>query len=162
MTEYKKLKKNYREFGKVQINELQLHTNNKLMVCYLTGSPIMDKELRTQIISDELASIIINIIDTLPKNEIDIKKINRLSEKERNVFNKLILRSGLSKDLKYKQTPRTIQDLIDRFEIVQGSIIAGNNSLDVIKEAMDLIKLLHTAGKISSEDATELLKELKN
>jgi hypothetical protein len=50
------LKKNYKEFGKLQINELHLHNSNKLMVSYLSGSPIMDKELKTQIISDELSS----------------------------------------------------------------------------------------------------------
>lgn len=157
----KKLKKNYREFGKLQINELQLHNSNKLMVSYLTASPLMDKELKTQIISDELTSILISIIDTLPKNEVSITKVNRLSEKERNIFNKLMLRSGLSKDLKYKQKPRTVQDMIERFEIVQGSIVAGNDSQEVINEAIELIKLLHLSGKIETEDATTLLNELK-
>lgn len=53
MTEYKKLKMNYKEFGKIQINEQHLQISKKLMVCYLTVSPIMDKELKTQIISDD-------------------------------------------------------------------------------------------------------------
>lgn len=162
MTDNKKLKKNYKEFGKLQINELQLHNSNKLMVSYLTGSPVMDKELKTKTISDDLVSIIIGILDTLPKNEIDIKKVNRLSEKERNTFNKLMFRSGLAKDLKYKARPRTIQDMIDRFEILQGSIVAGNDSQEVINEAIELVKLLHTADKINTEDATELIKNLNN
>jgi hypothetical protein len=154
-------KRNYKAFGKLQINELELHSKNKLMVCYLTKSPVMDKELKTQIISEELASIIIGIIDTLPDNEIDIRKVNRLSEKERNIFNKLILRSGLAKDLKYKEKPRTIQDMVERFEILQGSLMAGNDSPEVIKEAIDLIKLLNTAGKINTEDALELIKSIE-
>lgn len=155
------LKRNYKAFGKLQINELELHSKNKLMVSYLSKSPIMDKELKTQIISEDLSSIIIGILDTLPNNEIDIRKVNRLSEKERNIFNKLIFRSGLSKDLKYKQKPRTIQDMVERFEILQGSLEAGNDSPEVIKEAIDLIKLLNTAGKINSEDALELIKSIE-
>jgi hypothetical protein len=162
MTEIVKLKKNYVRFGKFQINEHALHTTNKLMVSYLTGSPIMTKELRTQVLSDELASIIINIIDTLPNNEVDIKKVNRLSEKERNIFNKLIMGSGLAKDLKYKAKPRTIQEMVERFEIVQGSINAGNDSQVVINEAIELVKTLSVAGKISATDASELLGELND
>jgi hypothetical protein len=155
------LKKNYKEFGKLQINELLLHNSNKLMVSYLSGSPIMDKELKTQMISDELSSILISIIDTFPNNEVSLTKVNRLSEKERNIFNKLMIRSGLAKELKYKQKPRTVQDMVDRFEIVQGSIIAGNDSQEVINEAIELIKLLHLSGKIETSVATELLSELK-
>lgn len=157
-----KVKKNYKAFGKLQIHEINLHSHNKLMVSYLTGSPIMDKELKTQIVSDELASIIINIIDTLPHNEIDIKKVNRLSDKERTIFNKLILRSGLAKDINYKAKPRTVQDMVDRFEILQGSVIAGNNSQEVINEAIELIKLLSLAGKIDSGSAVELIQDLNN
>lgn len=162
MTETVKLKKNYVKFGKLQIHEINLHSSNKLMVCYLTGSPLMVKDLKTQIISDDLASIIIGIIDTLPKNEISSNKVNRLSEKERNIFNRLISLSGLAKDIKYKQKPVTIQDMIERFEIVQGSIIAGNDSRETINEAITLIKQLSMADKIKPEDASLLLEELNN
>lgn len=162
MFEVKKLKKHYIEFGKLQINETQLHTNNKLMVSYISGSPVMNKDLRTQIISDDLASILICIIDTLPQNEIDVKKVNRLSAKERKIFNSLIHLSGLARDLKYKQKPITVQDMVDRFEIVQGSIIAGNDSQEVINEAIELIKDLRLAGRIPADKAAELLEELKN
>jgi hypothetical protein len=162
MTETVKLKKNYVKFGKLQIHEINLHSSNKLMVCYLTGSPLMVKDLKTQIISDDLASIIIGIIDTLPKNEISTNKVNRLSEKERNIFNRLISLSGLAKDIKYKQKPITIQDMINRFEIVQGSIIAGNDSRETINEAIALIKQLSMADKINPKDASLLLEELNN
>lgn len=162
MFEVKKLKKHYIEFGKLQINETQLHTNNKLMISYISGSPVMNKDLRTQIISDDLASILIGIIDTLPQNEIDVKKVNRLSAKERKIFNSLIHLSGLARDLKYKQKPITVQDMVDRFEIVQGSIIAGNDSQEVINEAIELIKDLRLAGRIPADKAVELLEELKN
>lgn len=162
MFEVKKLKKHYVEFGKLQINETQLHTNNKLMVSYISGSPVMNKDLRTQNISEDFSSIIISILDTLPKNEIDIKRVNRLSAKERKIFNSLIHLSGLARDLKYKQKPITVQDMVDRFEIVQGSIIAGNDSKEVIDEAIELIKDLRLAGRIQADVASELLEELKN
>ncbi len=162
MFEVKKLKKHYVEFGKLQINETQLHTNNKLMISYISGSPVMNKDLRTQNISDDFSSIIISILDTLPKNEIDIKRVNRLSSKERKIFNSLIHLSGLARDLKYKQKPITVQDMVDRFEIVQGSIIAGNDSKEVIDEAIELLRDLKLAGKIQADVAAELLEELKN
>lgn len=162
MFEVKKLKKHYVEFGKLQINETQLHTSNKLMISYISGSPVMNKDLRTQIISDDFSSIIISILDTLPKNEIDIKRVNRLSAKERKIFNSLIHLSGLARDLKYKQKPITVQDMVDRFEIVQGSIIAGNDSKEVIDEAIELLRDLKLAGKIQADVAAELLEELKN
>lgn len=160
MFEVKKLKKHYVEFGKLQINETQLHTNNKLMVSYISGSPVMNKALKTQTITDDLASILIGIIDTLPNNEVDIKRVNRLGNKEREIFNTLIHLSGLARELKYKQRPRTVQDMVDRFEIVQGSIIAGNNSQEVINEAIELIKDLRLAGRIKPDVALELLEEL--
>lgn len=159
MMENKKLKKNNVEFGKFQINEIELHAHNKLMVSYLSGSPFMP--IKSQKISDELASIIIEIIDTKGKNEVDIKKVNRLSEKERNIFSTLVIKAGLSKDIKYKETPLTVDDMIARFELLQGAIIAGNNSPIIVEEVVNLIKMLNLAGKINDIDSLELLNELK-
>ena len=51
--------------------------------------------------------------------------------------------------------------MVERFEILQGSLVAGNDSPEVIKEAIDLIKLLNTAGKINTEDALELIKSIE-
>lgn len=157
-----KLKRNYKKFGNLQINELQLFSNNKLMVSLLTGSPCV--YIKSQKVSDELQSIIISILDGLgsESNEVDNKKIAKLSDHERALFKNLMYRSGLSKDVKYKDKPRTISDMIERLKVLQGSIVAGNDSQIIINEAIELVKTLALVGKISPDDALELLQSLND
>jgi hypothetical protein len=130
------------------------------MLSYKTGSPFT--KIKTMKISDDLQSLLIDIVETEGKNEINENTLGRLNDKERELFKLLLNVSGLTKDLKYRHKPRTIQQVVQRFQLLQGSIDAGNDSQIVINEALDLIKILVMAGKIEASDADDIIKEFSN
>jgi hypothetical protein len=152
------LKKNYSLFGILQINVVKLY-DNILMLSYKTGSPFT--KIKTQKISDDLQSLLIDIVETEAKNEINENTAGRLSDKERMLFKDLLNVSGLTKDLKYKQKPRTIQQVVERFKLLQGSVDAGNDSRVVINEAIELLKILVLAGKVEAQEADNIIKDFE-
>ena len=53
-------------------------------------------------------------------------------------------------------------DLIDKFNIIKGEIIAGNDNAELLEEAQLIIKKLITIGKIDSDVGDDIINELKN
>ena len=150
------IKKNYKKFYKLQINVMKL-LDNKLMVLYETGSPF-SRYIKTQTISPEFASVLLNLIDT---NELNYEMIKRLTEEEKKLFNIIMTQSGAKTELKYKEPELTEEDLLKRFLILQGSIRSGNNSNEVLKEGIDILKRLNKIGRIDDEELNEILNSLE-
>ena len=150
------IKKNYKKFYKLQINVMKL-LDNKLMVLYETGSPF-SRYIKTQTISPEFASVLLNLIDT---NELNYEMIKRLTEEEKKLFNIIMTQSGAKTELKYKEPELTEEDLLKRFELLQGSIRSGNNSNEVLKEGIDILKRLNKLGRIDDEQLNEILNSLE-
>ena len=150
------IKKNYKKFYKLQINVMKL-LDNKLMVLYETGSPF-SRYIKTRTISPEFASVLLNLIDT---NELNYEMIKRLTEEEKKLFNIIMTQSGAKTELKYKEPELTEEDLLKRFLILQGSIRSGNNSNEVLKEGIDILKRLNKLGRIDDEQLNEILNSLE-
>ena len=150
------IKKNYKKFYKLQINVMKL-LDNKLMILYETGSPF-SRYIKTQTISPEFASVLLNLIDT---NELNYEMIKRLTEEEKKLFNIIMTQSGAKTELKYKEPELTEEDLLKRFLILQGSIRSGNNSNEVLKEGIDILKRLNKIGRIDDEELNEILNSLE-
>ena len=151
------LKRNNKRFGKLQINITELY-KNKLMIAYISGSPF--QKIKTKKITDDLSGLLIDIIETEGKNEINEDTLGRLSSEERDIFNTIIDYSGLRSFLKLKDKPRTINQCIARFQVLQGSIEAGNDNKEVLKEAIELLKILVLANKIDKEEADSIIESL--
>ena len=150
------IKKNYKKFYKLQINVMKL-LDNKLMILYETGSPF-SRYIKTRTISPEFASVLLNLIDT---NELNYEMIKRLTEEEKKLFNIIMTQSGAKTELKYKEPELTEEDLLKRFLILQGSIRSGNNSNEVLKEGIDILKRLNKIGRIDDEQLNEILNSLE-
>lgn len=150
------IKKNYKKFYKLQINVMQL-LDNKLMILYETGSPF-NKYIKSRTISPELSSILLNLIDT---NELNYEMIKRLTEEDKKLFNIIMTKSGAKTELKYKEPELSEEDLIKRLEILQGSIRAGNNNNDILKEGIEIIRKLNKLGRINDEQMKEIINDLE-
>ena len=154
-----KLRKNYKQIGNLQIHLVDLY-EGKLKVLYISGSPY--PKVRTQTVSEDLQSLLIDIIETEGTNEINRTIVGRLSDKERDLFHMILKDSGLVKDLKYKTKPRTVAETEERFKVLQGSVLAGNDNQEIINELIGLIKVLVVAGKVDAEEASEILTDLES
>jgi hypothetical protein len=159
-TEKTLIRRGYRRFGSLQISIDNLYNNKKLMVSLVTGSPCTT--IKNQKISDDLATILIDLLEQNGKNEIDENIMGRLSSSERDLLKSVLDRSGLRRILKIKAKPRTISQVVTRFEMLQGSIEAGNTAKEIIKEAVELLTILQAAGKISKEEADDFVDILNS
>jgi hypothetical protein len=159
-SKYKKSKPDFKDayyyqFGKYILNRRQLKLK-KLLIKYpghlgpVAGFP------STQI-SDTFKSLIDDILDV---NKINVQTQKDLSNKEAELFDKLISKCGLVKALDYQYRTKDLNDYMMRFEILRGSYLAGNE--DVKEEFIDIINLLSNPAiqKISKDDAKEMIKEL--
>jgi hypothetical protein len=135
-TEKTLIRKGYTRFGALQISIDQLYNNKKLMIYLVTGSPCTT--IKNQKISDDLATILIDLLEHYGKNEVNEDLLGRLSSAERDLYKSILDRSGLRKFLKIKDKPRTIKQVIARFELLQGAIEAGNTAREIIQEALQL------------------------
>lgn len=152
------MRRGYKKIGNLQVHHADLY-EGKLKVLYISSSPC--PKLKTQTITEDLQTLIIDLVETEGNNEINRTIVGRLSDKERELFNNFLKCSGMITNIKYKIKPRTIQEVQERFTILQGSIIAGNDNKETIDECIDLINVLTVAGKIDPQDAQEILDEFK-
>jgi hypothetical protein len=149
------IKKGYRKFYKIQVNVNKLFNKNILTASYLCKSPF--PYIKQIILSEALTSVLIDLFDT---NKINYGLLKSVSDVERELFSVFMDKSGASVELKYKPIDVTETVLTDRFILLQASIVAGNDSEEVVSELIDLIRKLVKIGKISKKDATELLSEI--
>jgi len=154
------IRKGYTRFGALQISIEQLYNNKKLMVYLVTGSPC--KTIKNQKISDDLATILIDLLEHYGKNEVDENLLGRLSTHERDLYKSILDRSCLRKFLKIKDKPRTINQVVTRFEVLQGAIEAGNTAKEVIQEALQLVTILQAANKMTREESDEFVEILNS
>jgi hypothetical protein len=159
-TEKTLIRKGYTRFGALQISIDQLYNNKKLMIYLASGSPCTT--IKNQKISDDLATILIDLLEHYGKNEVNEDLLGRLSSAERDLYKSILDRSGLRKFLKIKDKPRTIKQFIARFELLQGAIEAGNTAREIIQEALQLVTILQAADKMTREESDEFAEILNS
>lgn len=113
---------------------------------------------RTQV-SNDFVDGLLYIFDT---NQIIYEKLRELSDKENELFQKLILKSGLFTKLKYnyQKTRDKLKDVIEEYEVLKGEIEADNDNPELKQKAKIVSKKLKNYGKISETEYNEILEEL--
>jgi hypothetical protein len=111
--------------------------------------------------SELLYNCLTSLIDT---QEINYELIRQLDDNEKNLFNRIITASKLGKQLKYNilKSNINIDFLKNRYMILQGQIEAGNSSLIIKSEMVDVINQLVTYNLIPLSTSIDMLQELKD
>lgn len=147
----------YVEFGKFVIHKKKLYDNILILKYKQSKGPV--PTLKQQVITVPLATLLLNLIDT---EDINYELVRDLDDKDRLLFENILKRADLIDILKYDKTKSltTDADLITKFEVLKGEVLAGNDNLDIRKDLRDVIKALTQKGKINKNDALELFHEL--
>ena len=145
----------YIEFGKYCISIPHLN-NDILRVKY--KKTMVDVPNFKNKISTDFVDFLENFIDT---QKINDRQLEKLSKEEQKIFKKLINKSGL--DVKYKV--KYYKDEIDkqeedRFNLVKGQYIAGNDNPKVKDELRKFIIKFMMEGKITKKEGQEILFQL--
>lgn len=150
-------KANWSIFGKKVISIKDLY-DNILNLKNRSGSQVPN--LPKIKISDPLKGLLGLIVET---GSIDYDLVRELNEDELKMFLKVMEKTELKYALKFdiNKTKHTKKYLQNRFKVLQGEILSGNNNIEVMHDLKETINELHMIGSISQQDKKDLLLELE-
>jgi len=147
--------KSYVPFGKYVLNQRRLN-DNKLMVRTVKGGAISG--IPTLAISPVLGGIIKKMVGgALPS----YNEMSNLSPDEQNTLYKIFKMSQVDNaDLLPAPNKTKEEEEMNRFQILKGQVLAGNDSKDLIKEfKVMLLKFIHN-GKVPKGQGMEIICDL--
>lgn len=112
---------------------------------------VKDSKKTTMQYNEDLYDDIITKFVTA-KQEVSNKKVEKISDKRAVILS--------SEPMEGKGLLTKRQQDIHRFKVLQGEILAGNNSKKIILELKSLILKMNKLGEISNKKASEVLQEL--
>jgi hypothetical protein len=147
---------NYRELGKYVVNMKQLKDRDILNVKFRSLGRI--PQFKPVPISDVFKDY---LLDLLENGKANPRIYDQIPVDERILFEKIATGAGIINALKLKRTI-TDEDKTDndRFNILKGEYLAGNNSVALMKELRKLVVKFMGQGKILKQDGLNLLIEL--
>jgi hypothetical protein len=148
--------KPYIPFGRFVIHRYDLE-NGKLNMKTPKGAIV--KEIPSQKISLNLGKVLHSIgRGILP----DYDKVNSLKDDDKEVLHRVIHHSRMT-DKVSVPTPKSKteeEQISDRFDILKGEIMAGNDNPKIVKELKTLLMKLIGAGRIPRKEAHDILTDL--
>lgn len=150
-----RIQRDYKPFGRFIINRKELFDNNVMLLKYeKSHGPV--KDWHRHKVSDNIKRFVLNLIDTGELNTDLLKQIEEQDDIE--YLEKLLNKCQISNQLKYKRYVYTVNDYVEKFHIIKGSLTAGNNSLTA--QLRELIELLSNPviKKINKKDKEFLLE----
>ena len=146
----------YRQFGKYVINIPQLKERDILNVKFPSLGRI--PQFKPTPISDVMKEFILELLDT---GKVSNRIYEQIPIEERQLFEKIATGAGILNALKLKRTiSNDDKEDNDRFTLLKGEYLAGNNSVALLKELRKLVVKFMSQGKISKHDGMNLLIEL--
>lgn len=148
---------NYAKFGKYLIHIPSLN-NGYINLKYKSYSKI--KNFPKKIITSKVQNLIKNI---LKNGEFSQTSYDKLSKSDKKQFDQIIEFSKLADEearrfLNYKSQKSEDRDKdIQRFELLKGEIMSGNNNPVVIQELKMLVLKLANDGNISKKDFNDIM-----
>jgi hypothetical protein len=145
----------YRQFGKFVIHMPQLHANRANFKYKSLGAIPSIKPVE---IGQDYKDFLVDIMRSGVMNEKDYK---RLGDKEKKHFEKVVLGSGLAGYFKIEKTnDEGDKKDLERFEVLRGEYLAGNNAPSLIKELRSHVIKFMDEGRIKRKEGMGLLFEL--
>lgn len=160
-----RIQRDYKPFGRFIINRKILDDQNIMLIKYPKSHGMVKGYLRHSV-SEKIKQFILNLIDTAGELNTDLLKQIE-DESDIQYLEKLLIKCQISKQLKYKRYVYTVEDYVEKFNVIKGSIASGNNNPKLKTQLRDIIELLSNPmiNKISKEDAkflNECLEEMEN
>ena len=143
----------YTQLGSYLINKNKLK-DGVLMVKYPSGQRIA--KLPSQAITKELVAVLNVLIEG---KQPTIRQFQVLSEAEKDKLHQIVRTTGLGVDVPNPKEEEMDKDL-NRFEILKGEIIAGNDNEKILKEFKAMLIKFGREGRIPRREVNSILEEL--
>lgn len=146
--------KRFVPFGKYVINKNRLLNDRVLSIRTIKGSSVGLKPTR---ISPNMIKVINSMID----NKFDDKLFTTLKDDEKEYLYKVSKKSNLLDKFNINSPDKQKEEeLFNRFKIVEGQFVAGNNNPQLIKEYKLLLLKMKRFKFMESDEVNEILEEL--
>lgn len=147
--------KKFVPFGKYFIHNVKLKDN---IISLRQPSGVIVAGMSPTRVSDKLGHVIRTIVGGgTPK----FNELNGLSDEERDYLYKVSKKSDLEDKFSVPSPSKDAMEKdIHNFEVMKGEIMAGNDSIDMIKKFKLLILKLSKNGSLPKNDVHEILQEL--
>ena len=139
------------EFGKYVIDKHRLDNQNTL---HFKHKSLGATKFKPLVISDDTKELVSNMLDT---GKLNHKHFDALPDNEKSYLYNVINGAGL---LDYFKIKNVGKDDENRFEVLRGEYMSGNNSVSLIRELKALIVKFSNEGKITKRQMTDLLLEI--
>ena len=140
----------YINFGNKILNENKLD-QNRLLIKYKNSHGSVPTIPQT-VISNKLKEFIFNLIHT---GSLDIETQKLLDQNDIEILERLLKKCDLTIHLGYKKIKMTPGDVQEKYSLLKGSFLSGNNSV-----ILELIKMLNERISTKEENIQEIIKEL--
>ena len=146
----------YRTFGKYRIHIPQLLNNNTANFKYPSLGSI--PTLKPQTISQDYKEFLIELLNNGKFSDRDLK---RLPQREIKHFERVAIGAGLVEKfgIKVGDNEEDRKDA-ERFEVLKGEYLAGNNNEKMIKELRQLIVKFINSGRLIKSEGMNLLLQI--
>lgn len=145
----------YRQLGKYVVNMPQLKNRDILNVKFRSLGRI--PQLKPIPISEVTKEFVLELLNTGKASQ---RIFDQIPLEEKKYLEKTFVGAGIIETLKLKRViSEADQKENERFELLKGEYLAGNNSATLLKELRKLVVKFMNDGKISKHDGTNLLIE---
>ena len=146
--------KPYTAFGRYYINKHRLEGEGILAFRQASGNTI--RTLPTEKISKNLSNVFRTLVGSgIPSYE----KISELTTEDKNKLRQICKECGICSPSIPKMKDSNQQE-DERFQILRGEIIAGNDNIKLIKEFKIMLMKFMNEGRIPKRQANEILQEI--
>jgi len=142
-------------FGKYLLNLKQLQ-KGKFMLRTKSKNPVLS--FKTILLTKKTKAIVQKLLQDL---DVSFDEIDSLNEDEKNDIDTIISKTDINTRLRVPNTKRSrLERDLNKFNVLRGSIIAGNDSKDLLKDFRRLLLHLTTENYISKKECNEVLMEM--
>jgi hypothetical protein len=147
---------NYRAFGKYVIHIPHLIDKNIANFKYKSLGSI--PSIRPVSVSEDYKDFLIETLDNGRPNE---KLLRKLPVEEQKHFERVIVGAGLNDTFRIRKSgDEEERREHDRFNVLRGEVLAGNNNERVLKELRGLVIKFINEGKIRRQEGLNMLMEI--
>ena len=146
---------NYVEFGKYLLSLKQLQ-KGKFMLRTKSKNPVLS--FKTITLTKKTKAIVQKLLQDI---DITFECIDSLSEDEKNDIDTIVSFTCINNRLKIPNTRRSkLEQKLNKFNVLRGSIIAGNDNENLLREFRMLLVELNAEGYISKKETSDVLLQL--
>ncbi len=142
-------------FGKYLLSLKQLQ-KNRFLLRTKSKNPVLS--FKTITLSRKTKAIVQKLLQDL---DISFDEIDSLNEDEKNDIDTIISKTDINTRLRVPNTRRSkLEKDLNKFNVLRGSIIAGNNNENLLREFRMLLVELNAEGYISKKETSDILLQM--